>query len=737
MKSEHVHLLFLSFVFMATFQLLMRLVSYVYLFHQGILLASSVLVGGAFGLLLYRSVSERYITLFTQWLPACLAASFFITAFLFFKQQAFLLTFVSFSFLFALLFVAIARLLTIRPHMFYALDLFGSFLGAGAIVIVSIFFLEEWVLVGVSVLYVIYALVTIPRNTWGYTVGVIALASLLYTLPQVISKDLVTLITCAETTYSYKAVCLDDGVTASGVVERHSLPDVKGRSEVYITDGEFPRKMTVRNSGLYAGTTIHEEDFKTFEYSFFDTEVPALAYSPGSTVVNLGASTGANVQSFNAYITKPRIVGIDIDRTVQRLVSSGLYEPFLPDENYTFAFGEARAFLEAATTSFDVIAAQVESVNSSLDIYVDESTSLVYTKEAFQTYLSKLNSEGYLLLQQYAPVGEPGDAMTLKLLGTLEAAGAEDLFENRVLMYRAGFSRDPEAQSFVIVVYRPQGFTREDATVFLSWYESMTTFVLDDTLNPHALTLVHTPEIFADVGLHETYRAYSDAIYRNELDAHYNTSIVTDNKPFRHLITNLPFPYVFYVWFLLLASILCVLLIYTNKRTSVDLKPTVLSLLLGVATFGLQYLLYYKTAVVMNTNLIFFSVFLLVPLLFGALGGLLTPYVTGVRWSCALTAFGVLALLAVYDVVDTRFEAFSLAAMIFVLSGLFFPTLLRMVNDIRSRMVLYAANLAGGGFALILYITLHATIGWTYTWLMTSVGLIAAGLILYYYRHSR
>jgi len=135
---------------------------------------------------------------------------------------------------------------------------------------------------------------------------------------------------------------------------------------------------------------------------------------------------------------------------------------------------------------------------------------------------------------------------------------------------------------------------------------------------------------------------------------------------------------------------------------------------MGLVTFGFQYVLYYKTAAFLDTNLIFFAVFLLIPLLFGAAGGAVS-----LRISTSMRAITLLVSTIVAGVLITQ-PLFSLApvlvfgmiAWLFIFSGMLFPLLLARTESVQLRSVLYGCNICGGGVATISMITAHATIGW-------------------------
>jgi hypothetical protein len=417
-------------------------------------------------------------------------------------------------------------------------------------------------------------------------------------------------------------------------------------------------------------------------------------------------------------------LGIEIDRTAFALYDDPEVREYLPSRGtYELRYDEARSALEHSSEQFDVIAVGVETVNSVLKEYVDESTSLVYSVEALSAYLDRLNGGGYLLLLQYSPHGPIGDAMANKLLGTLEEAlPTEENLSDHTIVYSSALSRDQDAQRFIVVAYRDDGFSERDVQSFMSWKEHMESFSQNGSINPFVLTLLHLPPNAVTDSV--TYTPYFNEEERTTLAGAYNTDIITDDKPFRHLVTPTPFPPSYYAFFLaFLAALLLVL--GRLKRSGVwqDGRLVLLSAAFGILTFGLQYLLFYKTAAFLNTNLIFFAVFLLIPLFFSSLGGFAATYLKERHMLLIAAVFLIVSLiLASMDVFSsTPALIFSMIAILFVVSGILFPRVLARSTLEYERTVIYAVNVAAGGFAFILMITFHATFGWLYTFIAAAI----------------
>ena len=417
-------LFFLAALFMLLFQLEARLISYAYLFHEGILLVESILLGGGLALLAHHlPLLRQHRARLAPFLPLAIFAVLALQLALFFLVNSFVLDVLTFSLLFGLLFLAITRFIELPASTFYGTELLGSVAGVALYALLVSYVLEEQILLGVGEGLGILAIVAVASNVgwpwrdgWrsvlatGMRVGVVLVLGTA-TLAPLLSQSLPGLISCE----SYKAPC----TAGVGSVPDASFTHLKGRTDAYLAERQVPgrlvgedgvvrvRTLTARNAGLHSGTTVHRDDLATLTANPFDTEVPALAYTSSSRALVLGAATGANVQSLQLYIENPAITAVEIDRTVEDLYADERFADYLPErDSFDWVYGEARTFLARGNiagelAAYDVIVAGVETVNTEFEQYVDESTSLAYTREALGTYLDHLAPDGYLLLVQY------------------------------------------------------------------------------------------------------------------------------------------------------------------------------------------------------------------------------------------------------------------------------------------------------------------------------------------------
>jgi len=725
------NLFFVATLFMLLFQVEARLVSYVYTFHDGVILIESILLGGGLFLLARNDVFWRRFVdaMLLAWcLPLMIAGAFFTHLLIFFYAESFVLTLLSLAVLFGLLFVAIAQYINLAAHRFYGTELLGSAMGVALYVLGVTFMLDEALLILLGCALMFWALGaawnvrTRPVLALSMTVIVLFAAALLplsqTALPQLIHCD------------TYKAPCGDD---VGGGAPDGSLSHLKGRTDLYLATGQGGvRTLTARNAGLHSGTTVHVDDIGGLLANPFDAEVPAFDYRPESKALVLGAATGANIQSLQMYTERPDISAVEIDRTVEDIYADERFVEYLPDAgSYRWEYGEARSYIERAGEQYDIVVAGVETVNTDRGAYVDESSSLVYSREALATYRTHIAPEGYLLLVQYAPASEAGKAMTVKLLETLSAALElpQSELSQRVLVYSSAFSQSPGSQRFVTVAYKEGTYTTEDMRVFEKWMDAVTSFERYGTTNPHLITPLHIPTNPVIPAV--TYTPFFSDIERTAIAAAYDTSPVTDERPFRHKVTTLPFPPSSYAFFGLFTALFLMVLGRVTETQVVPARPLALAAAFGVATFGLQYLLFYKTAAFLHTSLIFFSVFLIIPLFFSALGGFLSTRLSARHLTLATILAALAAiLLATLDIFAQPFLLiFLLIALLFVYAGFLFPLLIHPHADPRTRSILYAVNLFAGGLAFLLLTTLHATLGWTPTFVLTAV-VVGGGVVI-------
>jgi hypothetical protein len=703
------------------------------MFHQGVLLLSSALVGASLALVGMMLMSETKRAHYLKVLPLVLLGSWLLYLAIFLIAQSLILHFVVLTVVFGALFLLITQYIHLTPNQFTGVELLGSFVGAAGLVLLSSFVLEEWLII-VAVLGI--SLQILYTKAWRQAWSIINAALLTVVVCTVYifsTYSLPDLVSCPDRTQTYKIACIE----ASEVFKlTSSVPSISGRSDVFIDTSRTSPRLSVYNSGLHSGTSLVREAYTDLSQQHHDVEIPPLAYAPGSKVVAAGASTGSNVLTFQQYIQNAEITVVEIDTIITDLYKDEAYVDFLPEPgSFTLVYADARTFFETSETTYDVISMMVESVNTTLAPYVDESTSLVYSTEALRTYVHALAPEGYLLLQQFHVSGAAGDAMIHKVLGSLEAAldpAAAATLQENVLLYSYAFNAASDAQRFLGAIYKPAGFNSADMDKFTAWMrENTENEPLGGALGAK-ITLLHTPD-----GT-KTYDLYFDPKQRSALAGFYNTSIITDDKPFRHLVTTLPFPRQYYLLILVSVFVMALLLRVLHNRRPVPLPLLSVAFGIGLATFGLQYVLYYKTAAFIGTSLIYFSVFLLIPLFFGAIGGLLS-YKLRV-WS-AISLFGLSVVAAACLLWSVSFSVppagvVGLLIVLFIFSGTVFPLLLSQAVATEDRILLYAVNMGGGGAATIMVISLHAVIGWAYLF-SVLFGVLGLFFVYLFYLFSK
>lgn len=735
MQNLYVRLFTIAFLLMFLFQLEARLFTYVYLFHEGLLLIQAMLLGGGLLLLAQEVLPKSYNRFLNSYTPFMVVIFFLVQQFVFYYFNLFILDFITLSILFGLLFREITNLLSVQSNHFYTLELLGSFGGVALYAWLVQYYLEEPLLVFVAGLLFIYAFIYTPRIQ--FRLGVLGLLCVLVGGYVFIMKQssIPIILQCWEggTSYGYKAACLND---VAGIQPTASFSHLKGRSDVYIrADAHNRTFLEVKNNG-YRVSAANQEGYQDEPwFDLLEIRIPKLAYAPSSTVLSVGAGAGSYVQALHSYIENPQITAVEIDQTVDDIYASGLFTDFLPGQkSYQIIYEEGRRYMTRNDTQYDIITVAIEGINSALPKYTDERTGLLYTKEALATYISRLQPGGYLVLEQYYPQIGGGPEMGVKFMRTLhEASGlSEQGFQNNLYMYTWSFHNQPNAQRFFSAIYKPEGFTEADIVTLRSWIERLQTTDLGGGLNPHNITIVHEPNRAENPVV---YNEYFDLSERDRIAAIGNTDIISDEKPFRHLVTTLPLPPFSYAIFGFMAVIIVLVFNAVWQRFPyIRMSYVTLSVWLGLVTFGLQYLLFYKTAAFLDISLIFFSIFLLLPLLFGAFGGYVSTLLPRrYDWLLALGILIAAYILLTVDVfLQTKLVVLVLVASMFVIAGLLFPRLLEAATSEREKRVIYAVNLIAGGFALMVMITLHATIGWSLTFLLVVIGMLSSILLLRY-----
>ena len=740
--SRTAHLFFVAALFMFVFQMEARLISYAYLFHEGILLVESILLGGGLFLLahqlpFWRRCGEQL----SDFLPVALFSTLALQLFVFFAFNHFYLDVLALALLFGLFFVAIARFIDLPAGRFYGTELLGSAAGVALYTLAVSHLLEEIILILLACVLLGYVAVSVRTMRAHITfapVLVFSAAALLTIGMYAVftSAPLSALIQCNErgTSYTYKAACLDD---STGLKPVASFSHLVGRTDVYEREGAYGNLFLEAKNAGYRVSSAHREDERGEEwFDLLEHRIPPVDYKPESRVLSVGAGAGSYVQAFEAYVENPHITAIEIDRTVEDMYESGQFAAYLPERgSYELRYDEGRRYITLGDRKYDVITVAIEGINSTRPEYVDERSSLLYTKEALAGYVAHLADDGYLVLENYYPDGPYGDAMAVKFLNTFaEAVGDREVLQDHLMLYTWRFHPSPSAQRFIAGVYSKDGFTDADYAVFGNWLTRLQEFEgQNGVVNPHVITPLHIPDNPVIPAV--TYTSFFSDIERAAISAAYDTTPVTDERPFRHKVTTLPFPPSSYAFFGLFTALFLVVLGRVTEAQTVPARPLALAALFGIATFGLQYLLFYKTAAFLHTSLIFFSVFLIIPLFFSGLGGFLSTRLSTRQLTLAtvLAALAAVLISALNVFAQPLLLVFTLIAILFVYAGFLFPLLIHPYTDPRTRSILYAVNLFAGGLAFLLLTTLHATLGWTPTFVLAVVAVGGGVVIAYRY----
>jgi len=719
-KYSVIDLFVVSAIFMFLFQLESRLISYIYLFPQSVVLIESILMGSGIFLVISILIKEKVKAVVHSYLNLGIVIAFIIQIYLMFRVNVFLVDLIALSILFGLVFLNITRYIGLAPNRFYAVEVFGSLIGILLYIAMVSYLLEETILVIFAAFLLAYALISEARiekrSYFRMSVLAFLLIPILASFIIISNNDLVSLVKCNPSIEPFKAVCLDDRQEVLKPIK--SFTALNGRSDLYFQGyGSGITKIIIRNSGFVVGASMSNEGLKNVKYLIDEPRIPKLAYRNHSKILVIGSSIGGTVQAFQKYVNDPDIQALEIDKTVPKIYQDRQFSRYLPSINsYSLKFTEGRRFIELADEKFDVISVAIDAINSVEGNYVDESTSIIVTKEAMKSYISHLNDGGFLILEQYYPrKADFGNPMAVKFLETLFSAQeqGEEQFKEKLILYTWAFTPSANSQRFVSIVYKKGNYSDEDFNNFLNWHNFVKEYSFWNFLNPTDTHLLHAPNPVD--GKLIVYEPFFDKQTKENLSMKYDLAPISDEKPFRHKIMDLLLPKSAYFLYGALAMAFTALLFLRRKPVRLDINLCALSALVGIGTFGLQYLLFYRTAAFLHTNLIYFSAFLAIPLVFSAIGGYFSLLLSKRKTIILLLGF-VLASILIGTIDIFRSELyfiFLLIGFIFVFSGVLFPMLLDKAGSIEARTILYAINIFAGGLSFLILITLHGIIGWS------------------------
>lgn len=231
-----------------------------------------------------------------------------------------------------------------------------------------------------------------------------------------------------------EAKVLESRFSPLGQIDVVKSPAIKrrpGLSLAYTQEHPPPQQLALIQDGdSFSAITEFHNDWRGLE--FLDYFTSSLAYSllERPDVLILGAGGGIDVLS--ALYHRPRTVeAVEIDREVIDLVNERFGEfsgRLYARPEVKVIVAEARSFMEKSDRRYDLI--QISLMDSysaaSAGVY-SLSESFLYTRQAFQTYLSHLNPQGILSITRWykQPLRN-----SIKLFATaveaLEATGVED-----------------------------------------------------------------------------------------------------------------------------------------------------------------------------------------------------------------------------------------------------------------------------------------------------------------------
>ncbi|SFK95250.1 Spermine/spermidine synthase [Nitrosomonas aestuarii] len=215
------------------------------------------------------------------------------------------------------------------------------------------------------------------------------------------------------------------------VLQNHAIPLRHAPGLSLSATGEPPEQTGVFTDGG-SMTAITRETGNPADYAYLDQVTSAAPYHlfQPEHVLILGAGGGSNILQARYHSTH-QIDAVELNPQLIRLMRED-YADFtgnlLNTENITIYQGEARGFISATGKQYDLIEiALLDSFAASSAGLYALNESYLYTVEALQTMLKRLQPDGYLVITRWIKL-PPRDS--LKLFATAVDALKESGVEN-------------------------------------------------------------------------------------------------------------------------------------------------------------------------------------------------------------------------------------------------------------------------------------------------------------------
>ena len=195
---------------------------------------------------------------------------------------------------------------------------------------------------------------------------------------------------------------------------------------------KFPQNLGWEQYGIYIDSDAYtpvmgfDGDFKKIEPLRHDLSSAIYSFMPKGKILIIGVGGGRDV--LTALMHDWKIRGIDINPIIVNNIMGDLLKNFTNDlygnKNVEITVAEGRSFVQKDKNHYDVINLPlVDTWASTINGNLSLVESYLYTSEAFEDYLSRLNNNGVLTVSRWV---SDGDRLVSLFYGASRELGITD-----------------------------------------------------------------------------------------------------------------------------------------------------------------------------------------------------------------------------------------------------------------------------------------------------------------------
>jgi Spermine/spermidine synthase domain len=278
-------------------------------------------------------------------------------------------------------------------------------------------------------------------------------------------------------------------IAIAGDPSRPTPPDGWGISSAYPSAQRLVRQLQL---GVDAGAgtilTAFHGDFKEVDFLKFDVTNMVHYIRPNSRVLVVGAGGGRDVLSALTFNQKS-VVAVEINEDTINAVNErfGGFTGYLDrDPRVKFVNDEARSYIARQTDHYDIIQVSLIDtwVATTAGAFVFTENSL-YTTEAWNTFLERLNPNGVLTFSRWYFRDRPGEMYRLTALATtaLQQQGVQNPRDHIMIIRRMFGTNDESPHGIGTILVSKQPFTAQDIATIERVAQEMR---FELVLSPHA-----------------------------------------------------------------------------------------------------------------------------------------------------------------------------------------------------------------------------------------------------------